>query len=80
MKVPTASVINGPASDSPSRNRISMASMLRTKLSLKTEKNWHQNKPAKRRARNKEASMANGGIEVAGSSLMCATARRGLRF
>ncbi len=50
MKVPTASVISGPASASPSRNRISMASMLRTKLSLKTEKNWHQNKGAKRRA------------------------------
>jgi hypothetical protein len=46
-----------------------MASMLRTKLSLKAEKNWHQNKPANRRARNKEASMAKGGSEAAGSSL-----------
>ena len=80
MNVPTASVIRGPASDSPSRNRISMASMLRTKLSLKTEKNWHQNKPAKRRARNREASMAKGGSAAGGTSFMRATARRGRRF
>ncbi len=58
MKMPTASVISAPASASPSRNRISMASMLRTKLSLNAEKNWHQNKGAKRRLRIRAASVA----------------------
>ena len=33
----------------PKRKRISIASMLRTKLSLKAEKNWHQNSGANRR-------------------------------
>ena len=58
MKMPMASVIIAPASFSPSRNRISMASMLRTKLSLKAEKNWHQNNGAKRRLRIRTASVA----------------------
>ena len=50
MKIPTASVISDPAASSPSRNRMSMASIWRTKLSLKAEKNWHQKRGAKRRA------------------------------
>ena len=58
MKTPMASVIIAPASFSPSRNRISMASMLRTKLSLNAEKNWHQNKGAKRRLRIRAQSVA----------------------
>ncbi len=33
----------------PKRNRISITSMLRTKLSLKAERNWHQNSGANRR-------------------------------
>ncbi|MEJ0096321.1 MAG: hypothetical protein WDN46_23830 [Methylocella sp.] len=55
MKIPMASVMNTPAL-SPSRNRISMASMLRTKLSLNAEKNWHQNKGAKRRLHSRSIS------------------------
>jgi hypothetical protein len=44
--------------------------MLRTKLSLNTEKNWHQNKPAKRRARRSEASIGNGGSGSGEGALM----------
>ena len=33
----------------PKRKRMSIASMLRTKLSLNAEKNWHQNSGANRR-------------------------------
>ncbi len=40
----------GPALSWPTLNRIIMASMLRTRLSLKAEKNWLQNRGAKRRA------------------------------
>ena len=50
MKIPTARVISEPAASSPSRKRMSMASIWRTKLSLKAEKNWHQNRGAKCRA------------------------------
>ena len=51
MNSPSAMVISGPACASPSLNRMTIASMLRTKLSLKAEKNWVQNSAAKRRAR-----------------------------
>ena len=53
MKMPTAMVTRAPARSAPIRKRISMASMLRTKLSLKAEKNWHQNSGANRRDRNR---------------------------
>ncbi len=51
MKMPIASVISMPASLPPSRKRMSIASILRTKLSLKAERDWHQKSGAKRRLR-----------------------------
>src|ERR1700734_56328 len=49
MKTGTASGILAPASSAPNRNRISIASIWRTKLSLNAERNWHQNNGANRR-------------------------------
>ena len=51
----------------PKRKRMSIASMLRTKLSLKAEKNWHQNSGANRRdvikARNMMAGSRGAGAD-----------------
>ena len=49
MKTIVASRIMRLAFSPPKRKRMSIASMLRTKLSLNAEKNWHQNSGAKRR-------------------------------
>src|SRR5580658_8495120 len=49
MKMPIASVTFEPTSLPPKRNRISITSIWRTKLSLNAERNWHQNSGAKRR-------------------------------
>src|SRR6202035_211960 len=49
MKMPPASVTSGSAAWPPILNRINRASAFLRKLSLKAEKNWHQNSGAKRR-------------------------------
>ena len=49
MKAASARVTSGPARSAPTLNRMIMANMLRTKFSLKAEKNWLQNSGAKRR-------------------------------
>jgi hypothetical protein len=47
--MPPASVTSGSAAWPPILNRINKASAFFRKLSLKAEKNWHQNSGAKRR-------------------------------
>src|SRR5208282_6422842 len=49
MKTIVASRISRLAFSPPKRKRMSMTSILRTKLSLNAEKNWHQNSGANRR-------------------------------
>src|SRR5271165_2919010 len=49
MKTIVASRILRLAFSPPKRKRMSITSMLRTKLSLNAEKNWHQNSGANRR-------------------------------
>src|SRR5271169_2273846 len=49
IKMPPANVTSGSAAWPPILNRISKASAFFRKLSLKAEKNWHQNSGAKRR-------------------------------
>jgi hypothetical protein len=49
MKTPAVSVMSAPRFSTPGANRIRNTSAFFRKLSLNAEKNWHQNKGAKRR-------------------------------
>src|SRR3954451_5611306 len=57
MNTAAASVIRVLAFSPPSLNRIRKTSAFFRKLSLKAEKNWHQNKGAKRRVVISEVDM-----------------------
>ena len=52
MNTAAASVISDSPADPPILNRIRKTSAFLRKLSLKAEKNWHQNNGAKRRDRS----------------------------
>src|SRR5262245_1252776 len=54
MKTAAASVINASAPSPSILNRIRNTSAFFRKLSLKAEKNWHQNRGAKRRVLSRE--------------------------
>src|SRR3954468_1921026 len=64
MKTAAASVINASASEPPMWNRMRKTREFLRKLSLKAEKNWVQNRGAKRRVRSKDEDMA---VPVVGS-------------
>src|SRR4051812_50190637 len=64
MKTAAASVINASASEPPMWNRMRKTREFLRKLSLKAEKNWVQNRGAKRRVRSKDEDMA---VSVVGS-------------
>src|SRR2546423_15244698 len=57
MNTAAASVINASASEPPTWNRTRKTSAFLRKLSLNAEKNWVQNKGAKRRVINKDEDM-----------------------
>jgi hypothetical protein len=67
MKMMVASRILRLACSPPKRKRMSIASMLRTKLSLNAEKNWHQNSGANRRDVIKARNMMAGLPREAGA-------------
>src|SRR5262249_17753321 len=71
MNVAPASWISSAEWLSPSLNRIRMVSALLRKLSLKAEKNWHQNSGAKRRVVIRRTAMGFG--SGAGASLVART-------
>src|SRR6266403_3824046 len=58
MKTAAASVMSASASAPPMRNRMRKTSAFLRKLSLKAEKNWVQNRGAKRRVINRDEDMA----------------------
>src|SRR5215470_17578674 len=58
MNTAAASAISSPEWPPPSRNRMRMTSAFLRKLSLKAEKNWHQNSGAKRRVVMRWVDMA----------------------
>src|SRR5882672_4789309 len=58
MKTAAASVINASPADPPIWNRIRKTSEFLRKLSLNAEKNWVQNRGAKRRVSSKDEDMA----------------------
>ncbi len=58
MKIAAANVMSGSASGPPILNRIKNTSAFLRKLSLKAEKNWVQNRGAKRRVMSKDEDMA----------------------
>src|SRR5215475_7719291 len=64
MKTAAASVIKASALSPPIWNRIRKTSAFFRKLSLKAEKNWHQNRGAKRRVVISEVNMVNSSLEV----------------
>src|SRR3954464_8612722 len=64
MKTAAASVINASASAPPMWNRMRKTREFLRKLSLKAEKNWGQNRGAKRRVRSRDEDMA---VPVVGS-------------
>ena len=62
MKTAAASVINASASERPDAwNRIRKTREFLRKLSLKAEKNWVQNKGAKRRVRSRDEDIGGSG-------------------
>src|SRR4029077_14182050 len=84
MKTAAASVINASASEPPMWNRMRKTREFLRKLSLKAEKNWVQNRGAKRRVRSKDEDMAvpvvgSGGAArmITATSSGCLQARRG---
>src|SRR5712692_3589262 len=64
MKTAAASVINASASEPFMWNRMRMTSEFFRKLSLKAEKNWVQNKGAKRRVMSRDDDMAISGGSI----------------
>ena len=64
MKTAAASVISASASEPPMWNRMRKTREFLRKLSLKAEKNWVQNRGAKRRVRSRDEDMA---VPVVGS-------------
>src|SRR5207342_478262 len=61
MKTAAASVINASASEPPMWNRMRKTREFLRKLSLKAEKNWVQNKGAKRRVRSRDEDIGGSG-------------------
>src|SRR2546421_6983238 len=61
MNTAAASVISASPVEPPIWNRIRKTSEFLTKLSLNAEKNWHQNKGAKRRVIRREDDMGSYG-------------------
>src|ERR1700743_1538600 len=68
MKIAAASVISGAAPEPPILNRIRKTRAFLRKLSLNAEKNWHQNRGAKRRD-NRRGLGSAGVMSVMQSSL-----------
>src|ERR1700704_7093579 len=58
MNTAPASVISASASGPPILNSSRKTSAFLRKLSLNAEKNWHQNRGAKRRVRSRDEDMA----------------------
>src|SRR6185436_2475548 len=69
MKTAPASVMRTPPYEPPMLNRIVITSAFFRKLSPKAEKNWHQNRGAKRRLRRR--------LSIEGSSSFGAFGRTG---
>src|SRR5687768_13892927 len=69
MKTAPAIVMRAPPREPPMSNRIVITSAFFRKLSPKAEKNWHQNRGAKRRQRRR--------LSIAGSSSFDAFGRTG---
>ena len=68
MKTPAANVTSTSPAWPPILNRISKASAFFRKLSLKAEKNWHQNSGANRRVASSDCdigtSKVRGGLPI----------------
>src|SRR4051794_41493788 len=75
MKTAAASVISASASEPPMWNRMRKTREFLRKLSLKAEKNWVQNRGAKRRVRSKDEDMAVAGAGSGGAGRMIFTTK-----
>src|SRR5262249_13879883 len=79
MNTAAASVINASASGPPIWNRMRKTSAFLRKLSLNAEKNWVQNRGAKRRVINKAEHMLLRGVRSAAAATVLAVPCAGHR-